>query len=124
GTGVLNVGGLAGTYTFEYTVTGVAPCPDDAATFTVIVHGQPKADFEYEVTIDGVTSSSADGLGSTCLINDVHFVDGTRIPGDEDYEWFWNFGDGTTSTLENPTHRYGTTGTFTVRLTTTTDEGC
>ncbi len=31
--------------------------------------------------------------------------------------WSWEFGDGTSSTLQNPTHTYGTPGTFTVNLT-------
>ncbi|RSK29763.1 GEVED domain-containing protein [Hymenobacter metallilatus] len=31
--------------------------------------------------------------------------------------WLWNFGDGTTSILQNPSHRYTTAGTFTVSLT-------
>jgi uncharacterized protein (TIGR02145 family) len=31
--------------------------------------------------------------------------------------WSWNFGDGGTSTLQNPSHIYATTGTFTVTLT-------
>lgn len=31
--------------------------------------------------------------------------------------WFWDFGDGNTSTAQNPTHTYGSTGTFTVCLT-------
>ncbi len=31
--------------------------------------------------------------------------------------WNWNFGDGTTSTLQNPTHAYSTAGSYTVTLT-------
>jgi PKD repeat protein len=31
--------------------------------------------------------------------------------------WFWSFGDGTTSTLQNPTHVYSSAGTHTVSLT-------
>ena len=30
--------------------------------------------------------------------------------------YFWNFGDGNTSTLQNPTHTYATPGTYTVTL--------
>ena len=30
--------------------------------------------------------------------------------------WLWNFGDGTTSTAQNPTHKYSTAGTYTVTL--------
>jgi PKD repeat protein len=33
--------------------------------------------------------------------------------------WAWNFGDGSTSTLHNPTHTYTTAGTYTANLTVT-----
>jgi Zn-dependent metalloprotease len=37
--------------------------------------------------------------------------------------WLWNFGDGTTSTLQHPAHSYLTNGTFTVSLTATNNFG-
>ena len=38
--------------------------------------------------------------------------------------WAWNFGDGTTSTLENPSHTYQAGGTYSVSLTVTDTVGC
>ncbi|MCS3800028.1 PKD domain-containing protein [Niastella sp. OAS944] len=38
--------------------------------------------------------------------------------------WLWDFGDGTTSTLENPTHVYNNTGKYNIKLTVTTTGGC
>lgn len=38
--------------------------------------------------------------------------------------WHWNFGDGTTSTDQNPTHTYLTAGFKTVTLTVTDHRGC
>ncbi|MEK7249281.1 MAG: PKD domain-containing protein, partial [Bacteroidota bacterium] len=35
--------------------------------------------------------------------------------------WFWNFGDGSTSTLRHPSHTYGQVGYFTVSLRVTSD---
>jgi serine protease AprX len=37
--------------------------------------------------------------------------------------WKWTFGDGTTSTQQNPTHKYSKVGRYTVKLTVTNDEG-
>lgn len=38
--------------------------------------------------------------------------------------YLWDFGDGTTSPDQHPSHDYTTTGNFTVRLTATTADGC
>jgi len=35
--------------------------------------------------------------------------------------WSWNFGDGTTSTIQSPEHTYADTGTYTISLTVTND---
>ncbi|MBU2565089.1 MAG: PKD domain-containing protein, partial [Candidatus Thermoplasmatota archaeon] len=37
--------------------------------------------------------------------------------------WSWDFGDTTTSTLQNPTHQYTTAATYTVTLTVTDNDG-
>ncbi len=37
--------------------------------------------------------------------------------------WFWDFGDNTTSTVQNPIHTYTTPGTYTVNLTVTNTAG-
>ena len=39
-------------------------------------------------------------------------------------QWFWDFGDGTTSTVQNPTHTYTQYGVFPVTLTVTDRNGC
>ncbi|MBX2956274.1 MAG: S8 family serine peptidase [Cyclobacteriaceae bacterium] len=38
--------------------------------------------------------------------------------------WLWQFGDGTSSTLQNPTHTYSQNGDYTVSLTVTASNGC
>lgn len=71
----------------------------------VIVNALPVADFTYTP----VTST------------DVSFVAPTasNIVG-----WDWNFGDGMTSTTQNPMHTYPTTGAYIVTLTVTDANGC
>jgi len=40
------------------------------------------------------------------------------------YSWLWDFGDGATSSEQNPSHAYGQSGVYTVSLTVSTEEGC
>jgi gliding motility-associated-like protein len=50
----------------------------------------------------------------------VQFTD--HSPGNPT-QWFWDFGDGQTSTAQNPANTYKTSGTFTVKLTTSGGAG-
>lgn len=47
----------------------------------------------------------------------VTFTSVTKTVGSTAVAWLWDFGDGATSTLENPTHTYADTGTYNVTLT-------
>jgi len=38
--------------------------------------------------------------------------------------WAWDFGDGTTSSLQNPSHTYADTGSYVVRLRVANQQGC
>ena len=53
----------------------------------------------------------------------VQFTDRSHDPDGEIVEWLWDFGDGTTSTEQNPSHRYAQPGHYTVTLTVTDDRG-
>jgi PKD repeat protein len=50
--------------------------------------------------------------------NPITFA-GTNTGGTPVTSWYWDFGDGTTSTLQNPTHSYALPGTYKVCLTIT-----
>lgn len=45
-----------------------------------------------------------------------HFTETSQTPAEVD-EWLWDFGDGTTSTDQNPQHSYATSGDYDVTLT-------
>lgn len=60
-------------------------------------------------------------LSCTPPVN-IDFTNISTGPGTLTY--LWNFGDGTTSTLQNPSHTYNVTGSFNVTLTTSSTLGC
>ncbi|WP_109097073.1 PKD domain-containing protein [Aquimarina sp. AU58] len=103
----------------------------------------------YYIEIDGVGEGTlANGYSDYSSLGN-YSISGNYIPGDDkqpplsDFEattncsvvefqststnrissYLWNFGDGQTSTEQNPTHTYTTNGNYTVSLTTTNDSG-
>jgi PKD repeat protein len=47
----------------------------------------------------------------------IQFTDQSSDPDNDIQSWFWDFGDGATSSSRNPTHAYSHSGSFTVTLT-------
>ncbi|MEM2998506.1 MAG: PKD domain-containing protein [Thermoproteota archaeon] len=101
---VENVSG--GTFTFQvtyYSVTGLAY----SMGFT---NKPPIASFTY--------------LPSIPTIRDVvNFYDASNDPDGSIVSWYWDFGDGNTSTDRNPMHKYLDKGAYTVRLVVTDNAG-
>ncbi|GIV27662.1 MAG: hypothetical protein KatS3mg027_1476 [Bacteroidia bacterium] len=73
-------------------------------------------------------SPSVDFLVSknpACISDTIYFINNSWIgSGSILNNFYWNFGDGNTSTQKNPFHKYSTAGTFTVTLVATSDYGC
>lgn len=83
-----------------------------------------RAPVQVDINADsGAPSASFDQSAPTVDINNSPIVDFTDNSVDA-VEWLWNFGDGTTSTEQNPTHTYDRLGEFTVSLTITNAGGC
>jgi gliding motility-associated-like protein len=82
----------------------IGGCNNDTSEASKIIEftkGKMVADFNYNLRI-GCTEDSVDFTNNT-----VPSINSTYL---------WDFGDLTTSTLENPTHIYANQGTFTVTL--------
>ncbi|HLP12600.1 MAG TPA: PKD domain-containing protein [Flavobacteriales bacterium] len=54
----------------------------------------------------------------------INFTDNSNPNGGTLGTWAWDFGDGATSSLQNPSHTFAGAGTYTVTLTVTTTDGC
>lgn len=65
-----------------------------------------------------VTAEVKDNDGKLRPLEEIQFI-GKITEGAPDYYWSWDFGDGETSTEQNPKHIYQNKGTYTVQLTAT-----
>ena len=92
-----------GTYTVTLTVTDNEGATDTNTTTATIADTEPNADFT------GTPTSGPEPLTVT-------FTDASTSY-DGIVAWAWDFGDGNTSTEQNPTHVYAEAGLYTVNLT-------
>lgn len=97
------------TTTFLLTVTNAAGC-HDTDHVTVTVNPLPVASF---------TSPALICEGTTIQFSDLSFISSGTLSA-----WNWNFGNNTTSLLQNPTVSYADTGNYSVTLVVTTNAGC
>ena len=72
-------------------------------------------------TLENLPEAAFTASPTVITINQtVQFLDqSTNSPT----SWIWDFGDGGTSTLQNPSHKYSTAGTYTVSLSATNSAG-
>jgi PKD repeat protein len=62
-------------------------------------------------------------FGVTCVGFACAFTDSSTDPDGRIVHWHWEFSDKTSSDVRNPTHTFGTSGTYVVLLTVTDDSG-
>lgn len=92
---------IAGDYTVSLTV-GNGSCSETIMQTITIESQKPIVDFDVDPT-------------EGCVPVTVSFTNTTQYALEDSY--VWNFGDGSTSKIKNPTHTYYQSGTYTVSLT-------
>jgi len=109
--------------------------PSGATTQTIVIH----AAGTYGVTVTD-TSGFSGAISATAVVNPIpsanfaatnicvgnatSFTDASSVSSGTIATWSWNFGDGSSSSQQNPSHTYSTAGTYSVTLTITTVSGC
>ena len=104
---------LPGTYTIKLVTISDNNCISDTAYKTVTIFGRPIAKFGYDRNI--------------CIGDSIHITDTSSIAGGTIISWQYDFGDGNTLTrnVSSPFyHAYTTSGTYIVKLVTTSALGC
>jgi PKD repeat protein len=99
-----------GTYivTLTVTETGADAC-QNSISYPIYVNDAPEANFDYQNNC----------LGDSTYFTDLSYSQMGFITG-----WDWDFGDGGTSTQEDPTHYYQNYDTYQVTLISTDNYGC
>lgn len=99
----------SGEYRVKLTVIDDDKATDSETHIVSVGNEPPTAQFSYK-PVDPTD------------LDKVKFIDESSDPDGEVLSWHWDFGDGTTSTEQNPSHRYRDNGIYTVSLTVTDNE--
>ena len=67
---------------------------------------------------------AAFNTNNVCLYDPAIFADGSSISSGNILSWTWDFDDGNTSTMQNPSYSYTVDGTYNVSLIAFSDNGC
>jgi len=117
-------GGTPANYTYQWSNGSTAASQQvGTGTYTVTVsNGLCTA--TDEVTISPLSGPSAAFNVNALCTTLAGFTDQTTISTGNITGWSWDFGDGNSSSQQNPSHQYGATGTYTVCLVVSSDVGC
>jgi PKD repeat protein len=89
-----------GNFTVKLVLTDTTGCMDSVTSVNYIKVQAPKPAFEARDT------------STICQLLETKFT----FKGTDYQSYFWDFGDGSTSTLQNPKHFYNTYGTYEAKL--------
>lgn len=100
---------LEGTFSVTLTAFNANGCDSSVTEINLIDIQHPDADFSAFPTF------------AFCPPLLVEFTD---LSSTDAVSWFWDFGNGSTSSLQNPSHIYTESGSFSVTLVVTNANGC
>jgi len=126
-TGTYTIGTLAAgacnTATKSYTVTAADVTSGSVVNTATATGTGPCGNTITDTATESVCVESGDCCGCPTIPNfsatqisslTIQFTDTST--GAKPVQWIWNFGDGKTSTVQNPVHSYSSPGTYTVTL--------
>jgi gliding motility-associated-like protein len=102
-----------GTYTVRLVIKNSSGVDEEIKTNYISVFPSPSASFSANLT-------------TACVPATIQFADQSTTPpgAGSIVSWAWDFGDGSNSTQQNPSHTYTNTGFYTVSLQITSSTGC
>jgi len=100
-----------GSYTITLIASNANGSNTEIKTAYINVILPPQGQFTFNV------------ISTLCGTQNIQFND-QSVSATTITDWFWSFGDGATSTIQNPTHLYSSPGTYSVSLVVTDINGC
>jgi gliding motility-associated-like protein len=118
-------GGTGGPYTYLWSNGFTNPTQTVGPGTYVVTVSDGLCSNSDTVVVSYLSLPTANFSASpVCLNSPIPFQDLSTVSGSIIIDWYWTFGDGTSSTLQNPTHIYTTVGTYNVSLVVSTNLGC
>lgn len=91
-------------------IPGGSDCDSqDSTTVEFTINAKPIANFVWQ---------------KNCVNDTIRFSDSSNTATSFVNKWYWQFGDGDTSTQKDPKHKYATHGTYQVKLKIFNEGGC
>jgi gliding motility-associated-like protein len=101
------------------------PGPGSYNVTLIINRGTGCADTAYRTVSVSSTIAAFTSNAPQCIGTPINFTDASTVSGNTTItNWDWDFGDGNTSNIQNPSNSYNTSGTYPVRLIITSGLGC
>ncbi len=125
-----------GTFTWNFGAAASPALSNQLNPSNIVFNSAGVYPVIFTVSENGCTQSASDsvdvypkptalfGLSTTagCALNPVQFIDSSISPAP--FTYFWTFGDGNTSTAQNPLNTYSAPGAYNVSLVITSEHGC
>ncbi|MBX2818419.1 MAG: PKD domain-containing protein [Rhodothermaceae bacterium] len=108
--------------TFTSRPSDINLCVASVSHASLTYDAADNADASFACEVTGNQDPVASFTVSTTLLT-ADFTDSSTDSDGSVVSWSWDFGDGNTSTSQNPSNTYAASGTYTVMLTVTDDMG-
>lgn len=121
----LDAGNQGSSYLWSNGATTQTIVVGAGGNYNVVVTGTDGCtiSFSSAVSINPVPVASF-SAPPACDYDSIFFINNSNILSGTIVSYNWDFNDGNTSTLREPSHYYGNVGTYNVSLTTISDSGC